>query len=329
MSQDDDHYLKRELYELIRKNPAIFDFLQAGSLDGVWYWDLESIDNEWMSPRFWELMGYDPAEKKHLASEWQDLIHQDDLKLTLENFKLHCENPDHPYDQLVRYRHKDGSTVWVRCRGLAIRDDTGKPIRLLGAHNDFTAFKTTEQELISRNKELRELAYYDHLTSVYNRHFFQLQFELQTRIALRHKSPLSILIIDVDHFKKINDQFGHLIGDEVLKAVASIVHEAARDSDILARYGGDEFVLLLSNTDEAGSITAAERMRGAIERNPMGNYSVTASVGIATLSFQSASEEKVSDLCAALFAYADKALYFAKGNGRNQIYHFSAVNNET
>ena len=124
----DDHYLKKELYSLIREDSSIFDFFLEGSLDGVWYWDLENPEHEWLSSRFWTLLGYDPATKKHLASEWQDLIFPEDLLVAYDNLKKHCDDSSHPYDQVVRFRHKDGSTVWVRCRGVAIRDDAGKPV---------------------------------------------------------------------------------------------------------------------------------------------------------------------------------------------------------
>ena len=148
------HYLQRELYELVQQDSSIFEFLQRGSLDGVWYWDVTHPENEWMSPRFWELLGFDPTKKEHLAKEWQDLINPEDLEVALSNFTKHCADPDHPYDQMVRYRHKDGSTVWVRCRGIAIRDHTGKPIRLLGAHTDLTELKRTEEKLKQRTIEL-------------------------------------------------------------------------------------------------------------------------------------------------------------------------------
>lgn len=150
----EEHYLKNELYELFQKDASIFDFLQLGSLDGVWYWDIDNPINEWMSPQFWTLLGFDPDDKKHFASEWQELINQDDLNVALENFNKHCEDPTHPYDQVVRYQHKDGSTVWVRCRGIAIRDENGKPIRMLGAHNDITELKLIENELIKKTREL-------------------------------------------------------------------------------------------------------------------------------------------------------------------------------
>lgn len=154
----DSHYLKKELYEQIRKDETVFEFFQDGSLDGIWYWDLEKPENEWMSHRFWTILGYDPKEKKHLASEWQDLIHPDDLQVAISNFKKHCEDPAHPYDQVVRYRHKDGSTVWVRCRGIAIRDTGGKPLRMLGAHTNLTHQKLIEEMLQSREANFRLLA---------------------------------------------------------------------------------------------------------------------------------------------------------------------------
>jgi PAS domain S-box-containing protein len=152
----DEHYLKTELYRLIREDESIFEFLQRGSLDGIWYWDLETQTDEWLSSRFWTTFGYDPAERKHLASEWQDLIDPHDLQVALDNFTKHCADSNHPYDQVVRYRHADGSTVWVRCRGIVIRDEEGNPIRMLGAHTDVTAQKRAEEALQKRTKELQE-----------------------------------------------------------------------------------------------------------------------------------------------------------------------------
>jgi len=153
--KSNDHYLKKELYSLSKTDSRIFDFIQDSLLDGLWYWDLENQENEWLSPRFWSLLGYDLSDKKHLASEWQALIFPEDLQVALKNFKKHCTDPDHPYDQVVRYRHKDGSTVWVRCRGMAIRDETGKPIRMLGAHTDLTPNKQAENRLLISEKRSR------------------------------------------------------------------------------------------------------------------------------------------------------------------------------
>ena len=138
MHKKDDNYLKKELYELIKKDESIFDFIQLSSLDGLWYWDIENPENEWMNARFWETLGYNPDEMPHLSSAWQSIINPEDLQVALENFNKHVENPNHPYDQIVRYTLKNGSVVWIRCRGLAIRDANGKVIRMLGAHHDIT-----------------------------------------------------------------------------------------------------------------------------------------------------------------------------------------------
>ena len=146
-SKPDDNYLKKELYELIKRDESIFDFIQESSLDGFWYWDLENPENEWMNPKFWTVLGYNPEEMPHKSSAWQNIINQDDLKVALDNFNKHCENPEHPYDQIVRYSHKNGGTVWIRCRGLAIRDKNGKPIRMLGAHHDISEQKKLHIEI--------------------------------------------------------------------------------------------------------------------------------------------------------------------------------------
>ena len=149
------NYLRKELYQLIKTDESIFDFIQESSLDGLWYWDLENMEEEWMNPKFWTTLGYDPAEMPHKAAAWQDIIHPEDLELAKENVGKHLANPNYPYDQVVRYQHKQGHTVWIRCRGLAVRDKLGKPVRMLGAHTDITAEKRKEQLLTETNRVAR------------------------------------------------------------------------------------------------------------------------------------------------------------------------------
>ncbi|MBJ7882797.1 PAS domain-containing sensor histidine kinase [Gelidibacter salicanalis] len=149
-------YLKKELYELLKTNESIFDFIQESALDGLWYWDLENPENEWMNAKFWTVLGYNPNEMPHKTNAWQDIINQDDLKLTTEILTKHFENPNIPYDQIVRYTHKNGSTVWIRCRGMAVRDKDGKPIRMLGAHQDISDIKNKEFELIIAKEKAEE-----------------------------------------------------------------------------------------------------------------------------------------------------------------------------
>ncbi|MBQ0733329.1 PAS domain S-box protein [Aquimarina celericrescens] len=153
----EENYLKRELYALIREEEQIFDFIQKSALDGLWFWDLEKPENEWMNPKFWTTLGYDPEEMPHQASAWQSIINQEDLAVALENFNKHCEDPHYPYDQVVRYQHKLGHTVWIHCRGIVIRDKKGKPYRMLGAHTDITKLKKTEIKL------RRQISKYEHI----------------------------------------------------------------------------------------------------------------------------------------------------------------------
>jgi PAS domain S-box-containing protein len=151
-----EHYLKQELYSLIRSEPQIFDFLQSSSLDGLWYWDLEHPEHEWMSPRMWETLGYNPDQMPHSPTAWQDLIDPEDSAAALVLVQQHLADPEVSYDQIVRYRHSTGSTVWIRCRGIAIRDEQGTPLRMLGAHTDVTPIKEAELQLQQANQRLQE-----------------------------------------------------------------------------------------------------------------------------------------------------------------------------
>ena len=151
----EQHYLKQELDDLLRTDPAIFEFIEEASLDGLWYWDLTKPEHEWMSNTFWRTLGYDPDAMPHRADAWMDIIDPEDLALAKENVGKHLADPTFAYDQIVRYRHKQGHTVTVRCRGLAIRDADGNPIRMLGAHNDLTNERRVEQLLSETNHAAR------------------------------------------------------------------------------------------------------------------------------------------------------------------------------
>ena len=151
------HYLQQELEDRLRADLDLFKFIESHSLDGLWYWDLEDQDHEYINHRFWEVLGYDPSTKEHSPKEWFEIIDPEGLELAQENLDKHFADPSHPYDQVVRYKHADGSDVWVRCRGIAIRDENGKPIRMLGCHNDVTELKRREKEAHELLKSYRAL----------------------------------------------------------------------------------------------------------------------------------------------------------------------------
>ena len=223
------HYLKRELDDLVRSSFNTIEFLDGGSLDGLWYWDLEKPEHEWISPKFWELFGYDPATKQHRSSEWQDIINQDDLAVVRDNLQKHSADPSTPYDQVVRYRHRDGSTVWVRCRGLAIRDETGKPIRLLGVHTDVTPLKSTERELANRIRDLEAL----------NRRLNALTSLDELLAALTHElnQPLTAVLANAQAAVRFMAQSPPQL-DEVREALDDIIADNGRVTSVLKTLHG-------------------------------------------------------------------------------------------
>ena len=147
------NYLQKELYDRIQSDPKIFDFLQESCLDGLWYWDLTNPTEEWMNGPFWKTLGYDPDKMPHKAAAWQDIIFPEDLELAKQNVGKHLSDPSYAYDQIVRYLHKDGHTVYIHCKGLAIRDENGAPIRMLGAHTDVTE-SYQKQKLLEESASL-------------------------------------------------------------------------------------------------------------------------------------------------------------------------------
>ena len=195
----------------------------------------------------------------------------------------------------------------------------GVALILIGVTAGIVA-STHARQLEQLNRRLVELARIDSLTKLSNRRVLFEELGLLIRIARRTGDPLSVVIMDVDHFKMYNDRFGHLAGDDVLRQVASILRDASRESDCVARYGGEEFAVVLSNTDREGGIEFAERTRRTIERTTWPNRPVTASFGVATY-FSDQDDLPVPDRITQIVADADAALYRSKEAGRNKATH--------
>ncbi len=140
------HYLEEELYERFRTDASLMDFLQASTLDGLWYWDLENPEQEWTNDRYWEVLGYPPAEMKRTPFAWHRLVFEEDLAPVEAAVRRHLADPSVPYDQVMRFRHQQGHTVWIRCRASVLRDAAGRPLRMLGIHTDITAAKHAEAQ---------------------------------------------------------------------------------------------------------------------------------------------------------------------------------------
>ena len=160
---------------------------------------------------------------------------------------------------------------------------------------------------------MRDLAMHDQLTKLYNRHYLMELGPKKILEAHRHNIPVSLFMIDVDHFKKINDTYGHAIGDMVLASVAKTLDNLSRGEDICARFGGEEFVMLLSHCDDESAMAKAELIRAAIEDMELDGMTITVSVGVSTSLKNNDTEFD------ALFELADKAVYRAKEAGRNRV----------
>lgn len=175
--------------------------------------------------------------------------------------------------------------------------------------------ETIEQkktELEEANTRLASLASTDGLTGLHNHRAFQEALARDCRRALRDKAPLSIILMDLDHFKSYNDSFGHPAGDQLLKHFSAVLMQICRQSDLVARYGGEEFVVILPATDAEGAFQLAERVRFAVEHEPWDNRRVTVSIGVATLAAEDCESSR-------LIRLADQALYLSKSKGRNRV----------
>jgi diguanylate cyclase (GGDEF)-like protein len=174
-----------------------------------------------------------------------------------------------------------------------------------------------QKELMESNKRLELLSITDGLTKLYNHRHFQDELARAFEESERYGRPLSLAIVDLDLFKKVNDTHGHAVGDEVLKAVSGIFQESIRSTDLAARYGGEEFAVMMPETDLAEAMVFAEKIRGLVENlpvvTPAATIPVTVSIGVGSVPHSRIHTAKE------LVVAADKALYRAKRNGRNQV----------
>jgi diguanylate cyclase (GGDEF)-like protein/PAS domain S-box-containing protein len=196
----------------------------------------------------------------------------------------------------------------LRGYSLIMRDRTEPRLREI-------ELETTRTLLEETTLKFRNLAHTDPLTQLCNRRGFFDEFDAELARSTRHAVPFSLLLLDVDHFKSFNDTYGHSAGDEVLKEVARLLAAGVRGTDVVGRYGGEEFVVLLPATDAEGAIGVAERLRVSIACAPWLRRPITVSVGAATL-------DLVADNGLRLIEEADKSLYASKAAGRNRSMHF-------
>lgn len=415
----------------------LLETILEDALFGYWNWDLEH-NEEYLSQSFKEMFGYADHELKNSTETWKKIIFQEDLPSALEHIQQHIDSHGEiPYYNEVRYRHKNGSTVWVLCSGRVVEWDGDKPLRMVGCHINITElknlqanlhaernlFKTTLHSLgdgvISTDKEgnvdlmnavaeeltgwkhaeakgmpfetvfhivheytgercpnpikqvfesgeimelanhtmlikkngeaipiedsaapikdeegtitgvvfvfrdftdkkekqerIKYLSHHDQLTTLYNRNYFEEQLDLLDR---EENLPFTLVMADVNGLKLTNDAFGHKPGDELLKRVATILKRECRAEDIVARVGGDEFVILLPKTNSYQTEKIINRIYASIERETQNNVIISVSFGWET---KESRDQPISEV----FSKAEEHMY------RKKLVESQSMRNQT
>lgn len=322
--------LKRA-HQLIEEKERRYAYAMAAAGEGIWDWDIPG--NRVYHNRKWcDLLGLDSSHTSHEMSVLSGLIHPDDHDAVMAALEQALAD-DGVYSHEHRMLRGDGTVFWGYDRGRVVEwDESGQPVRMVGSITDITDRKRAEQklaeakaeleksnqllehlvserteELANANRELQRMAVIDPLTGTGNR--FQLESWLTDKAG---DLPIAVLMLDIDHFKKVNDTYGHKLGDTVLKQVAAALREQLRDQDLIIRFGGEEFLLVLAGANEQQSVQTAERLRAYVEQLaglPI-HHPVTVSIGMSAGTVSSFDQ---------LQQTADEYLYAAKAGGRNQV----------
>jgi diguanylate cyclase (GGDEF)-like protein/PAS domain S-box-containing protein len=286
-----------------------------GTNDGLWDWHIET-NEMFLSDRWQEIGGYLPGELAHHIEEWKQRIHPEDFSRVMETLETHLKGQTQYYVVEHRTRCKDGSYKWVLDRGQALWNQEGSPVRMVGSRSDISERKAMEARLIYQ-------AEHDSLTGLLNRS--ALIDRLQQHLQHPHPS-YTLLFIDIDRFKAVNDSLGHGVGDQLVKEVANSLSQLVRANDVVARLSGDEFVILLHpRLEEADVEKLINRMRIAVQQVASRvnlRTSISLSVGV-TSSWHSATtpEDVLGD--------ADIAMYAAKRAGGDRHVFFNPALRES
>jgi diguanylate cyclase (GGDEF)-like protein/PAS domain S-box-containing protein len=290
---------RRRAEAALRESEERYALAVRGANDGIWDWDL-TTGRIYYSPRWKAMLGRDDDGIGDSPSEWFDAVHPDDLSRVRAGLDAALAGRKAHFEEEFRIRHRDGSFRWVLGRGFALRGEDGVAYRMAGAQTDVTDRRA-----------------FDPLTGLPNRALFVEHLEAAFgRARRRHGYLFAVLFLDVDRFKLINDSLGHLAGDELLTALAKRLAGCVRPDDVVGRFGGDEFAILLDNVagPEDGT-RVAERILAAL-RAPVeikgSDAAISASIGIAfSATGYQAAEELLRD--------ADTAMYRAKALGRDRF----------
>lgn len=289
-------------------------FALEGAGDGVWDWNIVT-DEVFRSARWSEIYGYSVNEIEPTATAGRQLIHPDDLAHHVQDMQSYLQGKKDLYTSEFRLLCKDGTWKWTLSRGMIIsRDAEGNPIRVIGTHTDISKRKNDETKMF-------QLAHYDQLTNLPNRFLFVERFQQMIKLEHRKFRHLTLMYLDLDRFKEVNDTLGHDMGDMLLKETAERILKCVRADDIVARMGGDEFTVILNNIDdqmitERIAQNILDKLAEPFNLDDKLIY-ITTSIGISVYPIDGSEVDT-------LLKNADQAMYAAKDMGRNRYHYFTS-----
>lgn len=299
--------------EALRESQERYELAVSGANDGLWDWNLKT--NEiYFSPRWKSMLGCEESEISNTPDAWFERVHPEDIEQLKGQISLHLEGLTPHFENEHRILHKDGTYRWMLIRGMAVRDTNGKASRMAGSQTDITERKQVEKQLLHD-------AFHDVLTGLPNRALFRDRLGQAIERSKRTSDYFfAVLFLDIDRFKVINDSLGHMIGDQLLVAIAQRLKACLRGGDTVARLGGDEFTILL---DDVKNINNATDIAERIHLELMHPFSLneqevftTASIGIAIGGGSQSAPAIGYDCPENLLRDADTAMYRAKSMGR-------------